>query len=61
MNVRANHAFNSQLSPTQIGLGVAIGVLVLITAVLALGTYINITAATSDFAAGEVITDLADV
>ncbi|MCA9963384.1 MAG: HAMP domain-containing histidine kinase [Anaerolineales bacterium] len=61
MNVRANHVFNSQLSPTQIGLGVAIGVLVLITAVLALGTYINITAATSDFAAGEVITDLSDV
>ncbi|MCA9997751.1 MAG: hypothetical protein KDE56_18460, partial [Anaerolineales bacterium] len=61
MNVRAKHAFNSQLSPTQIGLGVAIGVLVLITAVLALGTYINITAATSDFDAGDVITDLSDV
>lgn len=61
MNARAKHVFNSQLSPTQIGLGVAIGVLVLITAVLALGTYINITTATSDFDAGEVITDLSDV
>lgn len=61
MNVRAKHVFNSRFSPTQIGLGVAIGVLVLITAVLALGTYINITTATSDFAAGEVITDLSDV
>lgn len=61
MNLRAKHAFSSRLSPAQMGLGVAIGVLVVITAVLALGTFINISTTTSDFDAGDVITDLADV
>ena len=61
MSEDARQNLAGRLSPTQIALGVGIAVIALITTILAVNSYLNITRMTEATDAGYIITDISDV